>query len=83
MNPLRIGPISSLQDVTRAMADIQAWANVIESVTAEMFNRPGADELKFLVLEDTGLVKQWTLVAGAGVTLDFDTSTRTCTLTSP
>lgn len=83
LQSLTIGAITTLPDAAKALRDVEQWANGLFIQLKSIATKPGASTLAFLVEEDTGLIEQWTLVAGAGVTLNFNTSTRVCTITSP
>jgi hypothetical protein len=73
----------SVRDIARAFNDVENYLNEYYNMFKPAFNVPGSGELKFLVAQDNGTVALWTLVAGAGVTLAFNTSTQECTITSP
>lgn len=83
LSALSVGPIRTLADVGKAFSDVESFTRDLMSILQPLVNRPGAGDLVFAVQEDDGQVHQWTLIAGAGITLTFDATLRTCTITSP
>lgn len=80
---LRIGPIRTIKDVSKAFNDVENYINQFVNLFKPVFVTPAAGEFRVLVAQDDGTVQLYELVAGAGITITFDDTTHTCTMTSP
>lgn len=84
ISQLRIGPLDSIEDVKRALHDVEIFLNQVflqGAFTEDAI--PAAGQFHFLIREDTGEYHLWRLLAGAGVTLTPDAGARTLTVLSP
>lgn len=79
----QLSAVKNLADMKQLVVDIQANFNLLANAPRLIQSKPAAGTLKFLAIDENGDWAEWSLVAGAGMTLTPNFVTKTLTLTSP
>lgn len=78
-----LGQLSSLAEIQRALRDLETERlQVLAALNIFLADSP-AGELLVPFTDKDGMPAMYRLVAGAGVTLTFDSGAKTCTISSP
>lgn len=78
-----LGSLNSVPEIARALRDIETERlQILNALNVLLTNSP-AGQLLVPFTDEDGDVEMYRLVAGAGVTITFNTVAKTCTLTSP
>ena len=80
---LVIGPVGSLAEAQYALRSIQEFADALAEVLSPLFEPTADGTFKVVVSQDDGKLHLWTLVAGSGTTVSFDSATSTVTVSAP
>jgi alpha-D-ribose 1-methylphosphonate 5-triphosphate synthase subunit PhnI len=78
-----IGSLGSVQELANAMRDLETERMQILAALNILLADSPAGQLLVPVTDETGKLAMYRLVAGAGMTITFDSVAKTCTLTSP
>lgn len=80
----RVGELRDFAQVTTAFSEISSTlSQLLAQAIATTDGPPVAGTLYIPVMDSTGTVTLWKLVAGSGVTITPNTTTKTLTFTSP
>lgn len=79
----RIGGLGTLDEMRMAIRDLEAMMDSLIREAATTEDPAPAAGVQFLVRESDGTYHLWTLQAGAGTTLAFNSGTRVATVTAP
>lgn len=80
---VRLGPVHTLEDIKKIVSDLQVWIDSINTLLQPVLISASPVAAKVLLLEPDGMIHLWTLEAGSGTTVNYDTATRTIEITSP
>lgn len=78
-----LGQLATLPQIEKALRDMEVERRqIVDALNIFLADSP-AGQLLLPFTDDTGTPAMYRLIAGAGITLTFDTAAQTCTITSP
>lgn len=78
-----IGPVQTIEQANNALQDLYLAYRQSIALLNQLAGQGSAGQYVFPVVDDTGSVASYRLVAGAGVTLVVDSAAKTITVSSP
>jgi hypothetical protein len=77
------GSVKNIQDAIRVLTDLETERQQVIAALNIMLTASPAGQLLLPITDDSGVPAMYRLVAGAGVTITFNTVNKTCTISSP